>query len=208
MGAICWALLKGAVPTLDVGHIRPRHVDVEVTEQVCPCRNVGKRELTAEQEPAVGKDSVEQLEMLRAAADFIVDRGHVPLSRWRAVIPPKDANQVIRLQSALRPIHPSVGQRALSWIVVPQSSRAVTGGDITQYRMGLPNDSAVVVDNGYSTVWVHGAELWCIDPAERTSQFNVAMLYTEFAYEPHHLLNVEGAFSSEDREHGSSLLEV
>lgn len=110
MGAICWALLKGAVPTLDVGHIRPRHVDVEVTEQVCSCRTVGKRELSAEQESAVGKDSVERLEMLRAAADIRVDRGHVPLRRWRAVIPPKDATQEIWLQSALRPIHPPVGQ--------------------------------------------------------------------------------------------------
>src|SRR5262245_18392962 len=110
MGAICWELLNRAVPTLDVSLIRPRYVDVEITEQVCPFKNVGKRELTAEEEPAVGKYSVEQLEMLRAAADFIVDRGHVPLSRWRAVIPPKDATQEIRLQSALRPIHPSVGQ--------------------------------------------------------------------------------------------------
>lgn len=78
MGAICWALLKRAVPTLDVGHVWPRNVDVEVAEQVCPCRNIGKRELIAEEEPAVGKGGVEQLEMLRTAADFLVDRGHVP----------------------------------------------------------------------------------------------------------------------------------
>jgi len=101
MAAISRAGSQRAVPALNVWHVGPRDVDVEISIQGSPDRNVCKREMLAEQKLAVAQNRVEQSKMLPAAPDLCVDRGHVSLRGGSAVVTPEDGDEEIRLERGL-----------------------------------------------------------------------------------------------------------
>src|SRR4029450_12252021 len=96
--------------------------------------------------------------MLSATPPLLVHRSHVSLTSGSAVVSPEHPVEKIRLQRALRPIHPAVGEREVPPIFAPERPPAVTGREIAKDCMRFPDDRSVVVDDGDTTVRVHRAE--------------------------------------------------
>ena len=144
--------------------------------------------------------------MLSATPHLRIHCNHVSLRSGSAVVSPEHPIEKIRLQRALRPIHPAVGQRALRRIVAPELTAAVTGREIAKDCMRFPDDRSVIVDDGDAAVWVHRAKFRRIETAVSTAQFHVFIHEAELADEPHHLLDIEGALGAIDGQHQTHVI--
>src|ERR1700758_5347174 len=101
MSAISRVGSQRAVPALNVWQVGPRDVDVEISIQGSPDRNVRKREILTEQKLAVGQNRVEQSKMLPAVPPLYVDRRHISLRDGSAIVTPEDSDEKIRLERGL-----------------------------------------------------------------------------------------------------------
>src|SRR6266508_642846 len=104
--------------------------------------------------------------MFSATPHLVVHRHPISLRSGSAVVSPEHTVEKIRLQRALRPIHPAVAQRALRRTFAPELAATVTGREIAKDRMRFPHHRSVVVDDGDTTVRVHRAEFRRIEAAE------------------------------------------
>src|SRR6202790_1642984 len=61
---------------------------------------------------------------------------------------PEHADQEIRLQRGLRPVHPAVDASPRERIVRPEFPGAMARGEIAEDGVGFPNDRIVIPDHG------------------------------------------------------------
>ncbi len=129
--------------------------------------------------------------MPRAGSDPGVYRRHIPLRLGGAVETPKHAHQKIRLQTRLRPIHPTLCERPFARIVRPESAVPVFRRQITQDRLRFPDNGATVVDHRHPSVRIHRQKLGCIVEAEIAASGNMLVGQPQLPDQPHDFLEIE-----------------
>jgi hypothetical protein len=78
------------------------------------------------------KQAIQELKMPGAMVDALLDFGHIPLWLRGSIEAPENADQKITLQRGLRPIHPSIKERALRGVLAPESTSSIACGQVAQ----------------------------------------------------------------------------
>src|SRR5882724_9829277 len=104
--------------------------------------------------------------MPNAARQRRPDRRPVSFVFGGSIESPEHADQEIRLQRGLRPVHPAVDNSANRRIARPEMSGAMTRGQIAKNGVRFPNRRITVLNDGYTAMGIHRQESRRIEPAE------------------------------------------
>ena len=119
---------------------------------------------------------------------------------WCAAVAPEDPIQKIGLETRLRPVHPAIDPRPVSWISRPEAIIAVARCQVTENGVRFPHCQIAILDDRHTNKWVQRPKRRLVQSAESAASRNMFMEEPQFADQPQDLLNVARAATS--LEHG------